>query len=34
LYCPKFALEDSGTLRRDLQVKEVLETSIDPEPRD
>ena len=33
LYCCKFALEDSRTPRRDLQVKEVLETSISLEPR-
>ena len=33
LYSPKFALENSGTPRRDLQVKEVLETSTDPELR-
>jgi len=31
---PKFALEDSGTPRRDLQVKEVLETLTDSEPSD
>jgi len=34
LYCPKFTLEDSGIPRENLQVKEVLETSTDPEPRD
>jgi len=33
LYCCKFALEDSKTLRRYLQVKEVLETSVSLEPR-
>ena len=33
LYSPKFALENSETPRRDLQVKEVLETSTDPELR-
>jgi len=34
LYCNKFALDDSKTPRRDLQVKEVLETSTSLEPRD
>jgi len=34
LYCPKFILEDNGTPRGDLQVKEVLETSTDSESRD
>jgi len=26
LYCPKFTFEESQTIKRDLQVKEVLET--------
>ena len=34
LYCLKFALEDSKTPRRDLQVKEVLETLTSLELRD
>jgi len=34
LHCSKFALEDSGTLRGDLQVKEIFDTSTDPELRD
>ena len=34
LYCCKFALEDSKAPRGDLQVKEILETSISLEPRD
>jgi len=34
LYYSKFTLEDSKTLRGDLQVKEVLETSTSLEPRD
>ena len=34
LYCYKFALEDNRTLRRDLQVKEVFETSTSLEFRD
>ena len=34
LYCFKFTLEDSRTPRRDLQVREVLETSTSLEPRD
>ena len=34
LYCCKFALEDSKTPRRDLQVKKVLKTSTSREPRD
>jgi len=34
LYCCKFALGDSRTPRRDLQVKELLETSTSLEPRD
>ena len=34
LYCLKFALEDNQTPKRSLQVKEVLETSTGPEPRD
>jgi len=33
LYCPKFAFEESQTLRGDLQVEEVLETSIGLELR-
>ena len=33
LYCPKFAFEDTET-PKDLQVKEVLETSTSPELRD
>jgi len=32
LYCCKFALENSKTLRGDLQVKEILETSTSLEP--
>jgi len=31
LYCLKFALGDNGTPRGDLQVKNILETSIDSE---
>jgi len=34
LYCPRFALEDSQKPIRDLQVKEVLETSTGHELRD
>ena len=34
LYYPKFALEDSQTSERSLQVKEVLETSAGPELKD
>ena len=34
LYCCKFALKDSNSLRRDLQVKEVLETSTSLKLRD
>ena len=34
LYCLKFTLEDNLTLKRGLQVKEVLETSTGPELRD
>jgi len=34
LYYYKFALEDKKTPRGDLQVKEVLDTSISLEPRD
>jgi len=34
LYCCKFALKDSKTPRKDLQVKEVLEISTSLEPRD
>jgi len=34
LYCCKFALEDSKTSRRDLQVKEILEILTNLEPRD
>jgi len=34
LYCCKFALEDSKTPKRDLQVKDILETSTSLEPLD
>jgi len=34
LYCCKFALEDNKTPRGDLQVKKVLETSTNFEPKD
>ena len=34
LYCPNFAFEENQTPREDLQVEEVLETSIGPELRD
>jgi len=34
LCCCKFALKDNRTPRRDLQVKEVLETSTSLEPKD
>ena len=34
LYCPKFAFEESQTLRGDLQVEEILETSTCPELKD
>jgi len=34
LYRLKFTLEDSETPREYLQIKGLLETSIDPEPRD
>jgi len=34
LYCPKFSLENSQTPERDLQINDVLETSIGSELRD
>ena len=34
LYCPRIASEDYQKLTGDCQVKEALESSADPEPRD